>query len=96
MNEFISKHGVRLFAVVAAVTPFLVTRFPDIPWEALAAAAAALLGAGEVAQRHEDSKTSAALQDTSPWDLAEVAQAAVHAFEEKLRKTDQADEPVTD
>lgn len=86
MNEFISKHSVRIYGVIAAVTPVLISRFPHVPWEAVAATAAALLGVGEVAQRHEDAKTVDALHESSPWDLAAAAQAAVTAFEENLRK----------
>ncbi|MFJ5882682.1 hypothetical protein [Kitasatospora cineracea] len=82
MNEFISKHGVRILAVVAALVPLLVTRLPGIPWEALAGLVAALLGAGEVAQRHEDSKTTEALHTTSPWDAAAAAQAEVTELEQ--------------
>ncbi|WJV49907.1 hypothetical protein [Streptomyces flavofungini] len=35
--------------------------WPDIDWTALAASAAALLGTGVAAARHEDTKTTAAL-----------------------------------
>ncbi|GGW89541.1 hypothetical protein [Streptomyces noursei] len=81
MNEFVKRHGVRLFAVLAALVPLLVTRFPDVPWEALVASAAALLGVGEVAQRHEDSKTNAALHQQSPRDRATELQAELTAIE---------------
>ncbi|QUI30695.1 hypothetical protein H9W91_07355 [Streptomyces alfalfae] len=61
MKKFISDHGVRLFALMAAFLPLLVSRYPDIPWEALLTAAAGILGVGEVAQRAENAKTTAAL-----------------------------------
>ncbi|MET8702745.1 hypothetical protein ABZW10_28380 [Kitasatospora sp. NPDC004723] len=57
-------------AAVAALVPLLMTWYPTIPWEALVAAAAALLGAGEVAQRVENRKTLSALHETSPLDSA--------------------------
>ncbi|MEU5382685.1 hypothetical protein [Kitasatospora cineracea] len=82
MNEFISRHSVRILAVVAALVPLLVTRIPGIPWEALAGLVAALLGAGEVAQRHEDSKTVEALHTASPWDVAAAAQAELTELEQ--------------
>ncbi|MFE0773927.1 hypothetical protein [Streptomyces sp. NPDC058861] len=81
MNEFVKNHGVRLFAAVAALTPFLVTRFPEVPWEALAAIAAALLGVGEVAQRTEDRKTTDAFLAQSPWDRAAEHQVELAAIE---------------
>lgn len=68
MNEFIKAHGVRLFAVLAALVPLLAARYPGVPWEALALAAAGLLGVGEVAQRVEDAKTVSALFTRSPLD----------------------------
>ncbi|MFF3416810.1 hypothetical protein ACFYW9_19235 [Streptomyces sp. NPDC002698] len=61
MNEFVSRHGVRLLAVAAALVPVLTVLYPQTPWEALAGLFVALLGAGEVAQRHEDLKTAVAL-----------------------------------
>ncbi|MGW2539305.1 hypothetical protein ACWC5I_00135 [Kitasatospora sp. NPDC001574] len=70
MNSFISTHAVRVVAAVAALVPLLMTWYPHIPWEALVAAAAALLGVGEIAQRAEDRKTLAALHETSPLDSA--------------------------
>ncbi|MFJ8041223.1 hypothetical protein ACIRBX_12025 [Kitasatospora sp. NPDC096147] len=84
MNEFISKHGVRLFAVLAALVPLLITRLPAVPWEALLAVAAAVLGAGEAAQRHEDTKTTVALHKTSPWDRATARQAELTQQETDL------------
>ncbi|MFK0231207.1 hypothetical protein ACIQUL_36185 [Streptomyces sp. NPDC090303] len=60
MNEFISKHGVRLYAVLAALVPLLISLHPSVDWEIYLPLAAALLGAGELAQRHEDLKTSRA------------------------------------
>lgn len=61
MAEFVSKHGVRLAALLAALVPLLVSRWPGLPWEALVPVVAAALGLGEVAQRHENEKTAAAL-----------------------------------
>lgn len=58
MKNFISKHSVRLTAILAALVPLLVSRWPGIPWEAIAGAVAAVLGLGEVAQRHQDGKTA--------------------------------------
>ncbi|WP_043470294.1 hypothetical protein [Kitasatospora sp. MBT66] len=75
MNSFISTHAVRAVAAVAALVPLLMSWYPSIPWEALVAAAAALLGAGEVAQRVENRKTLSALHETSPLDSAAWLQA---------------------
>ncbi|MFF1908611.1 hypothetical protein [Kitasatospora sp. NPDC058218] len=75
MNSFVSKHAVRVVAAVAALVPLLMTWYPQVPWEALVAAAAALLGAGELAQRTENRKTLDALHETSPWDRAAARQA---------------------
>lgn len=61
MNDFISKHGVRIYSVFAALVPALLLVWPTIPWEALVAASAGLLGAGVVAAKHEDGKTAAAV-----------------------------------
>ncbi|MFF9667133.1 hypothetical protein ACF1FY_34270 [Streptomyces althioticus] len=70
MNSFIAKHSVRIVTALGALVPLLAAWWPQIPWEALVTAAAALVGAGELAQRNEDSKTLAALYETSPWDRA--------------------------
>ncbi|MGK5496405.1 hypothetical protein [Streptomyces sp. URMC 125] len=72
MKSFIERHGVRLFAALAALVPFLVARFPGVDWEALVPVAAALLGIGEVAQRTEDTKTERARYETSPLDRADL------------------------
>ncbi|MFF9481382.1 hypothetical protein [Streptomyces sp. NPDC014733] len=85
MNQFIKDHGVRLFAALAALVPLLVTRFPDVPWEALVATAATLLGVGEFAQRHENTKTNAALHEDSPRDRATELQAELTAIEAGLK-----------
>ncbi|GHF61459.1 hypothetical protein ABZ616_14070 [Streptomyces noursei] len=66
--EFLRTHSVRILAALAALVPLLVARWPGIDWYGLAAVVAALLGAGEMAQRVEDSKTSEALHKTSPYD----------------------------
>ncbi|MGW6597917.1 hypothetical protein [Streptomyces sp. NPDC055036] len=71
INDFISKHGVRLYAVLAALVPLLALWRAGLPWEAALAASAALLGVGEVSQRHEDTKTLQALYQDSPF-VAEV------------------------
>ncbi|MFE4697404.1 hypothetical protein ACFRIC_09965 [Streptomyces sp. NPDC056738] len=64
MQEFLSGHGVRLLAVPGVLVPVLTVLtvlYPQTPWEALAGLVLAPLGAGEVAQRHEDLKTATAL-----------------------------------
>ncbi|MEU5957551.1 hypothetical protein [Streptomyces sp. NPDC047525] len=61
MKDFISEHGVRIYSVLAALVPALLLIWPGIPWEALVAASAGLLGVGVVAASHEDTKTAAAL-----------------------------------
>ncbi|MFJ8699472.1 hypothetical protein [Streptomyces ardesiacus] len=68
MKDFISKHSVRLAALLAALIPLLVAQWPGIPWEALVPVVAAVLGLGEVAQRHEDTKTAEALFELPPAD----------------------------
>ncbi|WP_280676837.1 hypothetical protein [Kitasatospora sp. MAA19] len=68
-------------AAVAALIPLLTAWYPQIPWEALVAAAAALVGAGELAQRHEDGKTVAALHETSPQDRAAALQVELTKLE---------------
>ncbi|MGW2919533.1 hypothetical protein ACWDBF_16965 [Streptomyces angustmyceticus] len=67
MNDFLSKHGVRIYSVLAALVPALVLVWPKVPWEALVAASAGLLGAGAVAASHEDTKTLRALYADSPF-----------------------------
>ncbi|MFD5050420.1 hypothetical protein [Streptomyces tendae] len=70
---FLRAHSVRIVAVLAALVPLLVSRFPDIDWYGVLALVGALLGVGEVAQRVEDGKTREALHETSPNDaLAEL------------------------
>ncbi|QNJ42017.1 hypothetical protein [Streptomyces buecherae] len=59
--RFISQHGVRLYALLAAAIPLLLIYIPGLPAEALLSFAATLFGAGEVAQRHEDRKTDKAM-----------------------------------
>ncbi|MFB7906402.1 hypothetical protein ACFC1T_08245 [Kitasatospora sp. NPDC056076] len=68
-------------AAVAALIPLLTAWYPAIPWEALVAAAAALFGVGEIAQRHEDGKTLAALNEPAPRDRAADLQAALTKLE---------------
>lgn len=68
MNDFINKHSVRLTALIAALLPFMVSLWPGIPWEAVVPFLAAVIGLGEVAQRHEDDKTAAALFKAPPTD----------------------------
>ncbi|MCM1967782.1 hypothetical protein [Streptomyces sp. G1] len=78
---FLRTHSVRIVAAVAALVPLLVARWPDVDWYALAAVAAALLGAGEVAQRVEDRKTDAALHTPSPHDELAKIHVQLAAFE---------------
>ncbi|MEV6551736.1 hypothetical protein AB0M57_23900 [Streptomyces sp. NPDC051597] len=66
--EFLRTHSVRILAALAALVPLLVARWPGTDWYGLAGVAAALLGAGELAQRVEDGKTSQALHKPSPYD----------------------------
>jgi hypothetical protein len=66
MTKFISTHAVRIYAVAAAFVPALVLVWPDVPWEALVATIAALLGVGVAAASHEDTKTLNALYEDSP------------------------------
>jgi phosphate/sulfate permease len=68
MKEFVSKHSVRLAALLAALIPLLVAQWPGVPWEALVPVVAAVLGLGEIAQRHQDDKTTAALFEVPPTD----------------------------
>ncbi|MFF5371329.1 hypothetical protein [Streptomyces sp. NPDC013187] len=68
MYDFISKHGVRIYSVLAALVPALVLVWPTVPWEALVTASAALLGVGVVAASHEDTKTLRALYEDSPFE----------------------------
>jgi hypothetical protein len=68
LNDFISKHGVRIYTVLAALVPALVLVWPRVPWEALVAASAGLLGVGVVAASHEDTKTLKALYAESPFE----------------------------
>ncbi|MCZ0974864.1 hypothetical protein O1L55_33485 [Streptomyces albulus] len=87
--EFLRTHSVRILAALGALVPLLVARWPGIDWYGLAAVAGALLGAGEVAQRVENSKTHEALHETSPHDelatihmqLAEYEKAHAEAAE---------------
>ncbi|MEV0471002.1 hypothetical protein [Streptomyces prunicolor] len=66
MNDFISKHGVRIYSVLAALVPALVLVWPGVPWEALVSVSATLLGLGVAAASHEDTKTLRALYEDSP------------------------------
>jgi hypothetical protein len=84
-QSFLAKHSVRLTALVGALAPVLVDRYPGVPWEALVGVVAALLGLGEVAQRKADQKTATA------WALAEAGQLAL-AEVEKLREKQAAAE----
>jgi hypothetical protein len=61
MTDFISKHGIRIYSVLAALVPALVLVWPKVPWEALVTASAGLLGVGVLAASHEDAKTATAL-----------------------------------
>lgn len=68
VRSFFSRHGVRLFAALSALVPILVAIRPDIPWEALIAASAALLGVGVATATYEDRKTVRALYGESSSD----------------------------
>lgn len=68
MHDFISKHGVRIYSVLAALVPALVLVWPKVPWEAVVTASAALLGVGVVTASHEDTKTLKALYQESPFE----------------------------
>ncbi len=68
MTDYISKHGIRIYSALAALVPALVLIWPRIPWEALVAASAALLGVGVAAASHEDTKTIRALYQDSPFE----------------------------
>ncbi|MFG3582554.1 hypothetical protein [Streptomyces sp. NPDC047990] len=88
MNAFVSRHGVRLYSLLSALVPVLLGFWPNVDFAAVLPVAAVLLGAGEVAQRHENAKTEAALFATSPWDAAEAAQVEVTDEEEaRFRKS---------
>ncbi|MGW2709453.1 hypothetical protein HKX69_05885 [Streptomyces argyrophyllae] len=87
MSAFVSRHGVRIYSLLAALVPVLLGFWPNVDWEAVLPVAAVLLGAGEVAQRHEDAKTRAALYESSPWDEAAARQEQLAAEEaSRLRK----------
>ncbi|MFF4952835.1 hypothetical protein [Streptomyces chattanoogensis] len=89
---FFRAHSVRIMAAVSALVPLLVARWPGIDWYGLAAVAAALLGAGEVAQRVEDRKTVEALHATSPYDeIAKVHRqlAEIEASQKAVQKTNE-------
>ncbi|MEV0934263.1 hypothetical protein ACIBMX_10745 [Streptomyces phaeochromogenes] len=66
--EYTSKRGVRIYAVPAALVPAVALLWPDVPWEALLSASAALLGVGVVVASHEDTKTIKALYEDSPFE----------------------------
>lgn len=57
MKEWTLRHVVRFSAVVAAVAPVAVALLDSLPWKSAAALSAAVLAAGEVAQRVENAKT---------------------------------------
>ncbi|MEU9404786.1 hypothetical protein AB0E08_03635 [Streptomyces sp. NPDC048281] len=67
MIDFVSKHAVRIYSVLAALVPALVLIWPSVPWEALVSASATLLGVGVVTASHEDTKTLQALYEDSPF-----------------------------
>ncbi|WP_424214771.1 hypothetical protein ACN20G_23385 [Streptomyces sp. BI20] len=68
------NHIVRILGALAALTPWLVGQFPHVPWEAVTSASIALLGGAEYAQRVENGKTRAALEEPSSWEAAALAQ----------------------
>ncbi|MEU3825239.1 hypothetical protein AB0F36_07925 [Streptomyces sp. NPDC029080] len=81
--------------MAAAAVPLAAFLFPNVPWEGLVATAAALFGVSEVAQRHENAKTAAALAATSPWDRAAAAQKALEAIAAEKTADNPADQAVT-
>ena len=66
VREFVDKHAVRIAAILAALVPLLVSQWPAIPWEMVAATVAGVLGIGESVQRREDAKTLEALLRPAP------------------------------
>lgn len=66
MNAFLRDHVVRILAVVAALAPVLAELTTHLPWEVSAGVTAAILAAGEYAQRIENSKTFQALVTEAP------------------------------
>ncbi|MBT2383859.1 hypothetical protein [Streptomyces sp. ISL-11] len=68
------NHPVRLTSYAAAVVPLLLARWPGVDWYTLAGLVLAIVGAGEAAQRFEDSKTGAAEDQASPWEEAAARQ----------------------
>ncbi|MEU3351308.1 hypothetical protein [Streptomyces sp. NPDC037389] len=59
--EIAREHPARLYSIAAAAV-YLIAQYVSIPQEAVLALAAALLGAGEVTQRVENSKTMEAFE----------------------------------
>ncbi|MFE3579385.1 hypothetical protein [Streptomyces vinaceus] len=78
------KHVVRLLGALAALTPWLVVQFPDIPWEALIPFSLALLGGAEAVQRVEDRKTETARLEPSPDEAAAAAHLQLALYEAGL------------
>ncbi|MCX4554145.1 hypothetical protein [Streptomyces sp. NBC_01500] len=66
MNDFLRDHVVRVLAVVAALAPVVAVLTTHLPWEVSAGVTAAILAAGEYAQRIENSKTLQALLTEAP------------------------------
>ncbi|SCD90951.1 hypothetical protein GA0115243_104755 [Streptomyces sp. ScaeMP-e83] len=63
-----SRYGARIYAALAALMPLCLQLWPNVPWEAVLAASAALLGTGAAVAWHEDTKTIRALYQESPFD----------------------------
>jgi hypothetical protein len=57
MKEWTLRHVVRFSAVIAAVAPVAVALLDSLPWQSATALSAAILAAGEIAQRVENAKT---------------------------------------
>lgn len=57
MKEWVVRHVVRVAALVAALAPVAVSILDVLPWPAAAGLSAAVLTAGEYAQRVENAKT---------------------------------------
>lgn len=67
INVIFSRHGVRIHSILAAAVPLALILWPDLPVEAILTLAAAVLGVGLGAAKHEDTKTLQALYKESPW-----------------------------
>lgn len=60
--ELAREHPARLYSIAAAAVTLVALYVPGLPQEAILGLVAALLGAGEVTQRVENSKTAEAFE----------------------------------